>query len=149
MFAFAETLKWFCPEVGGVAPPPLAAHGCAVIGASIYIFGGLSPAGPGAQDTLYCLNTGKSIILCTPSRGPALGMCVQLPTAYDTAVEKGCGHIYTFLQRELFGPSCLHDPRTVELCNMAMFRSITMCRKIFYMLVGVAKPTQLINYSDH
>ena len=55
---FAETLKWSCPKVGGAAPPPLAAHGCAVIGSDVYMFGGLSPVFPGAQDSLYCLNTG-------------------------------------------------------------------------------------------
>ncbi len=54
----AETLKWSCPRVGGVSPPPLAAHGCAVVGTAVYVFGGLSPVYPGAGDALYCLNTG-------------------------------------------------------------------------------------------
>lgn len=54
-----DTLKWSRPEVGGAVPPPLAAHGCAVIAPRIYMFGGLSSANPGSQDTLYCLNTGE------------------------------------------------------------------------------------------
>ena len=66
MSSLAETLKWSCPKVGGASPPPLAAHGCAVIGKAIYIFGGLSSAGPGAQDALYCLNTGTVLyIICS------------------------------------------------------------------------------------
>lgn len=62
MYLPIDSLKWTSLKVGGAAPPPLAAHGCAVIGSLIYVFGGLSPEGPGAQDALYCLNTGKDVI---------------------------------------------------------------------------------------
>ncbi len=47
--------KWSeCVSV--TALPALAAHGCAVIGRKVYMFGGLGP--DGASDTLYCLDTG-------------------------------------------------------------------------------------------
>ncbi len=54
-------MVWSVPSVSGTCPPALAAHGSAVIGTSVYMFGGWSPSetGPVAQDTLYCLRTGK------------------------------------------------------------------------------------------
>ena len=43
--------------MSGAPPPPLAAHGCAVVGRKLYIFGGLTVGG--ASDGLYCLDTGE------------------------------------------------------------------------------------------
>ena len=67
----ADTWEWSCPKVGGAVPPPLAAHGCAVLGSDVYIFGGLSPAGPGAMDQLYRLNTGKGTCFIRPHLLPS------------------------------------------------------------------------------
>ena len=60
-FFTMEKLEWFIPTMSGTRPPALAAHGSAVLGACLYIFGGWSPSeiGPVAQDTLYCLHTGE------------------------------------------------------------------------------------------
>lgn len=49
-------MHWTKQQPLGPAPPPLAAHGCAIIGTHLYIFGGLTTNG--ARDTLYCLDTG-------------------------------------------------------------------------------------------
>eukprot|EP00731_Ephydatia_muelleri_P037613 Em0520g4a len=51
-----DSYKWSSPETSGESPPPLAAHGCAVVGNMLYIFGGLSTEGV-ATDQLYALNT--------------------------------------------------------------------------------------------
>ena len=48
---------WCRLKVKGATSPSLAAHACAVIGAKLYLFGGLTPAG-NASDELYCLDTG-------------------------------------------------------------------------------------------
>ena len=57
LHACADSYKWSSPETSGESPPPLAAHGCAVVGNMLYIFGGLSTEGV-ATDQLYALNTG-------------------------------------------------------------------------------------------
>lgn len=56
-------MHWSKQQPEGPAPPLLAAHGCAIIGTRLYIFGGLTTNG--ACDSLYCLDTGTN------------GMCVH------------------------------------------------------------------------
>ena len=51
---------WSNPKVRGIASPSLAAHGCAIIGSKLYMFGGLTPAGA-ASDELYSLETGNDL----------------------------------------------------------------------------------------
>ena len=55
--ATTDKWVWSHPKVKGVAVPPLAAHGCAVIRTKLYMFGGLTPTGS-ASDQLYALDTG-------------------------------------------------------------------------------------------
>ena len=58
---YTDSYKWSSPEVSGESPPPLAAHGCAVVGNMLYIFGGLGTEGV-ATDQLYALNTGTPFL---------------------------------------------------------------------------------------
>ena len=53
---------WSRLKVKGGVSPSLAAHGCAVLGARLYLFGGLTPNGS-ASDQLYCLHTGKCVVI--------------------------------------------------------------------------------------
>ena len=53
---------WSRLKVKGSVSPSLAAHGCAVLGARLYLFGGLTPNGS-ASDQLYCLHTGKCVVM--------------------------------------------------------------------------------------
>ncbi len=57
-FPPTDKWTWSCPKVKGDLSPHLAAHGCAVIGRKVFVFGGMSPT-TGASDCLYCLNTGE------------------------------------------------------------------------------------------
>lgn len=79
--------------MGGASPPPLAAHGCAVLGKAVYIFGGLSSAGPGAQDVLYCLNTGTVCTYMVYLDVYSIIICMR--DVWSTAIccrEMVCGH---------------------------------------------------------
>ena len=58
--------------MSGDVPPPLAAHGCAVVGNMLYIFGGLDAEGT-ATDQLYALNTSVCIACVC-----ALRVCVHV-----------------------------------------------------------------------
>ena len=58
--------------MSGDVPPPLAAHGCAVVGNMLYIFGGLDAEGT-ATDQLYALNTSVCIACVC-----ALHVCVHV-----------------------------------------------------------------------
>ena len=57
-FSSPDKLVWSHPKVKGAVSPCLAAHGCAVIGSKLYLFGGLTPTGT-ASDELYSLDTGN------------------------------------------------------------------------------------------
>ena len=57
---FTDTWSWSQPVVSGTSPPPLAAHGCAVVGRRVFLFGGLTIGG--ASDVLYCLDTGETLL---------------------------------------------------------------------------------------
>ena len=56
----SEKMHWCEQKPSGSAPPPLAAHGCAIIGTRLYIFGGLTTSC--ACDTLHCLDTGAALL---------------------------------------------------------------------------------------
>ena len=58
---YLEKLEWSKPDVSGTCPPPLAAHGSAVVGTCLYMFGGWSSSDSGlvARDVLHCLHTGE------------------------------------------------------------------------------------------
>ena len=58
---FPDTWSWSKPVMSGAPPPPLAAHGCAVVGTKLYVFGGLTIGG--ASDALYCLGTGELTVI--------------------------------------------------------------------------------------
>ena len=53
---------WSRLKVRGGVSPSLAAHGCAILGVRLYLFGGLTPNGS-ASDQLYCLHTGNAVYL--------------------------------------------------------------------------------------
>ena len=53
---------WSRLKVRGGVSPSLAAHGCAVLGVRLYLFGGLTPNGS-ASDQLYCLHIGNTVYL--------------------------------------------------------------------------------------
>ena len=58
----------------GVSPTARAAHGCAVIGSRMFIFGGLSPSGP--LNDLFVLDTGELRLANTLGREKQSCVCV-------------------------------------------------------------------------
>ena len=58
----------------GVSPTARAAHGCAVIGSRMFIFGGLSPSGP--LNDLFVLDTGELRSANTLRREKRSRVCV-------------------------------------------------------------------------
>ena len=71
--SMTDDMKWSQVQVRGNSPPPLAAHGCAVIGNSVYVFGGLGETGPG--DSLHCFDTSKTSLASTCELYPILQAC--------------------------------------------------------------------------
>ena len=55
MTLYSDKWSWEVPHVEGESPSARAAHGCAVIGNKMFIFGGLSPSGP--LNDLFVLDT--------------------------------------------------------------------------------------------
>ena len=91
----------------GVSPTARAAHGCAVIGSRMFIFGGLSPSGP--LNDLFVLDTGelrlantlgreKQSCVCVCVWGGGGGMCVHHFCASLYVVMVTCANLPMFLR---------------------------------------------------
>ena len=138
-----ERMRWSEPQLNGGTPSPaLAAHGCAVSGRSLYIFGGLGSAGA-ACHTLYCLETGLLWLL-------------MFERQHTLLAEKLTAKIYDFsipyiLSTAFTRPSILSLVFKVDETPLIK-RTICLYRqkeRVYVLFVGLLKVLSVLRVSFH